>query len=292
MTVTTNLSLTEDLKKQDTSQIVLKLTALEMIDLHYPEKDWVRVYTDGSKADEANTTRAEVHCKLFSQYATAGLNKSNFAWRNRGYFPGSTTAHIQISSIWKSSHPNGLKSSYSSSFFQQSTKIKEDNIKQALKHLQAFKITVIPVGSLPCWTKSQQDSRQTSQKGYYTTYYRNTITNWHTEKTLESQNSYEVQQEADELATTKKWRDIHKIWAEYKGKPKKEALANFRLKTGHDCLAVHLRKNGIYESRECTICQMPRSTMARNICYIALYSIPTNRCLRTPSNSTGKPEWW
>jgi head-tail adaptor len=39
-------------------------------------------------------------------------------------------------------------------------------------------------------------------------------------------------QEANKLATTKKWRDIHKTWAEYKGKPRKEAVANFRLKTG------------------------------------------------------------
>ena len=38
-------------------------------------------------------------------------------------------------------------------------------------------------------------------------------------------------------------------------------VANFRLKTGHDCLAAHLRKIGIYESSECTICQMPYSTM-------------------------------
>jgi len=75
MTVKTNLSLTEDLKKQDTSPIVLKLSALEMIDLHYPEMDWLRVYTNGSKADEANKTGAEVHCKLFSQYATTGINK-------------------------------------------------------------------------------------------------------------------------------------------------------------------------------------------------------------------------
>jgi hypothetical protein len=101
MTVTTNLSLTEDLKKQDTSPIVLKLTALEMIHLHYPEKDWVRIYTDGSKADDANTTGAEVHCKLFSQYATSGINKSNFAWRNRGCFLGSTTAQMDFKHLKK-----------------------------------------------------------------------------------------------------------------------------------------------------------------------------------------------
>jgi hypothetical protein len=55
-----------------------------------------------------------------------------------------------------------------------------------------------------------------------------------------------------QLAATKKWRDIHKICAEYKGKPRKEAVANFRLETGRDCLAAHLRKTGIYESGECT----------------------------------------
>jgi hypothetical protein len=78
MTVITDLSLTEDLKKKDTSPVVLKLTALDMIDLHYPEKDWFRVYTDGSQANEANTDGAGVHCKLFSQYPTVDVNKSNF----------------------------------------------------------------------------------------------------------------------------------------------------------------------------------------------------------------------
>jgi hypothetical protein len=68
-------------------------------------------------------------------------------------------------------------------------------------------------------------------------------------------------QEAGELATTKKWTNIHKIWAEYKGKPRKEAVANFRHKMGNDCLAAHSRKNGICESSGCTIHQMPNSTM-------------------------------
>jgi len=80
-------------------------------------------------------------------------------------------------------------------------------------------------------------------------------------KLLNRKIAKKYKQEANELATTKKWRDIHKIWAEYKGKARKEAAANFRLKTGHDCLAVHLRKISIYESSVCTICQMLNSTM-------------------------------
>jgi len=60
-------------------------------------------------------------------------------------------------------------------------------------------------------------------------------------KLLNHKIAKKYKQEADELAATKKWRDIHKIWAEYKGKPRKKAVANFRLKTGHDCLLAHLR---------------------------------------------------
>jgi hypothetical protein len=49
-------------------------------------------------------------------------------------------------------------------------------------------------------------------------------------------------QEAGELAKTKKGTDIHTNWAECKGKPRKKTVANFRHKTGNDCLAAHSRK--------------------------------------------------
>jgi hypothetical protein len=66
MTVATNLSLTKDLKKKDTFPVVLKLNALEMTDLHYPKKDWLRINTDGSQVDETNTAGAVVHRRLFT----------------------------------------------------------------------------------------------------------------------------------------------------------------------------------------------------------------------------------
>jgi len=45
-----------------------------MTDLHYPEKDWLRAYTDGSQVDKANTAGAGIPCQLFLQYATVGIN--------------------------------------------------------------------------------------------------------------------------------------------------------------------------------------------------------------------------
>jgi len=119
----------------------------------------------------------------------------------------------------------------------------------------------IPTGSLPCCTRRQQDGRQTSQKGSTFHCKESSLQVDTLKKHLNCNIAMKYKQEADKLAATKKWRDIHKIWAEYKGKPMKEAVANIRLKTNHDCLGAHLRKIGIYESTECAICQMPNSTM-------------------------------
>ena len=47
-------------------------------------------------------------------------------------------------------------------------------------------------------------------------------------------------QKPGELAATKKWKDSHKIWAEYKDKPRMQAIPSLGLKTGHECLAPHL----------------------------------------------------
>lgn len=69
-------------------------------------------------------------------------------------------------------------------------------------------------------------------------------------------------------ANTKKWKDIHK-WEKNK-QPRKETVANLRLGTRHECLAAYLEKVGVYQSRECTIYQMPGSVMDEIICLIVL----------------------
>jgi hypothetical protein len=43
--------------------------------------------------------------------------------------------------------------------------------------------------------------------------------------------------------------------------PRKEAVARFRLKTGHDCLATHLHKIKVYSSDECTLCRIQGTSM-------------------------------
>ena len=53
----------------------------------------------------------------------------------------------------------------------------------------------------------------------------------------------------------KTWENIREDWTEYSNRPRKEAVANFRLKTGHDCLAEHLNRIGVLPSNLCPICK-------------------------------------
>jgi len=142
MTVTTNLSLTKDLRKKDRSPLVIKLIAVEMIDLHYPTKDWLRVYTDGSQADTANTAGAGVHCKHFSQYGTVGINKSNsdgelgaiclalqqLLYRLQAFEVCILDTKAAIQAVSSNSQPKSKKI---------------NDIKEALKQLKALKKMVI-----------------------------------------------------------------------------------------------------------------------------------------------------
>jgi hypothetical protein len=59
----------------------------------------------------------------------------------------------------------------------------------------------------------------------------------------------------------KQWANIHLDWPLNSKMPKKEAVARFRLKTGHNCLAPHLHKIKVYSSQECTLCRIQGISM-------------------------------
>lgn len=57
----------------------------------------------------------------------------------------------------------------------------------------------------------------------------------------------------------KKMPEISKLWEINSKKPRQEAVANFLLNTGHDCLC----KIGIYNREEFTLCNLPGSSMGK-----------------------------
>ena len=69
------------------------------------------------------------------------------------------------------------------------------------------------------------------------------------------------EKETKQKAARRKWEKVNELWAVNKSKPRKEAVALFRLATGHDCLAAHLEKIHIYPTATCTVCYKPNSRM-------------------------------
>ena len=68
-----------------------------------------------------------------------------------------------------------------------------------------------------------------------------TTLNFETIKRLIKQKTQEkFFQEAITLSSKTQWQNIKSTWENNKNKPRKQAVALFRLNTGHDCLAAHL----------------------------------------------------
>src|SRR5215510_9408053 len=65
-------------------------------------------------------------------------------------------------------------------------------------------------------------------------------------------------QEATTLSSNTQWQNIKSTWENNKNKPRKQAVALFRLNTGHDCLAAHLYRIEIFSHNHCTICKQKK----------------------------------
>jgi hypothetical protein len=49
-----------------------------------------------------------------------------------------------------------------------------------------------------------------------------------------------------------------------KNKPQKQAVANFRLNTGHNCLTAHLHRTKIFNRNNCTIYKLKNTVMDKD----------------------------
>jgi len=60
------------------------------------------------------------------------------------------------------------------------------------------------------------------------------------------------------------WQNITYTWENNKNKPRKQAVANFQLNTGYNCLKVHLHLIKILSHNYCTICKLKNTTMDKD----------------------------
>jgi hypothetical protein len=72
-------------------------------------------------------------------------------------------------------------------------------------------------------------------------------------------------QEAIASSNKTQWqKKIKSTWGNNKNKPRNHAVANFRLNTGHDCLAAHLHRIKIFSHNYCTIRKQQNTPMDKD----------------------------
>jgi hypothetical protein len=77
-------------------------------------------------------------------------------------------------------------------------------------------------------------------------------------------------QEAGASSSKTQWQNIKSTCEHNENKPRKQAVANFWLNTGHDCLAAHLHRLKIYSHNHCIMCELKNTTMDRDHLLVCL----------------------
>jgi GH24 family phage-related lysozyme (muramidase) len=95
-----------------------------------------------------------------------------------------------------------------------------------------------------------------------------TLLNKHTEldfKTVKRLIKQKTQEkylkEAITLSSKTQWQNIKSTWENNKNKPRKQAVALFRLNTGHNCLAAHLYRIKVLSYNHCLVCKQKNAIM-------------------------------
>ena len=233
-----------------------------MLEDRYPTENWIQIYTDGSH-DEKGNTGAGVYSSYFSHYSAVGRNKTNFNPEIKAISCALQLLLTQQYSSLKIVILSELKAAiqsvaFSSTFLNK--EVQEINkmirIHQKLGRQITFQWIPSHIG-----IRGNEAADRLAKKG--TTLHQTvTLPDITSAKNmLKTVTKNGNENCIKEHTKSKIWNNIDQDWDQNKTKPRKHSVASFRLNTGHDCLAAHLKRMNIFTSEECTLCHEPNSKM-------------------------------
>nr|XP_021001393.2 uncharacterized protein LOC110282416 [Parasteatoda tepidariorum] len=253
--INVRLSLEQDIVKSETSTAALHLLALETMGIRYPEPLWLRVFTDGSFHPDQPNAGAGISCNLFSFGAPVGANRSAFdgevvairialeqlfcfieSFSNVVILSDSKAALCSIESMHCPSNCDVLK------------------CQDAIRKLHHFGKTVA-LQWIPghCDIAGNERADVLAKRGTRILQALSSPVPFSAlKRIIRSKIHGDFHQQLSERVKTKVWRDLRQNtipdW------PRREAVAQFRLHTGHDCLAAHLFRLGLAPDPYCSLC--------------------------------------
>jgi ribonuclease HI len=250
-----NLHLTTNKSKSVLNKNELKAFGLETINSRYPQNEWLHVFTDGSKLNANSSVGAGVYSKVFSASKSLSNTKQAFDGEIAAIKLALSKVLHEHQNIDKIVILTDSKASIESIMnCMNHTKSKDVAKCRSLIYALKYMDKTVTLQWIPshCNIEGNELADQLAKNGASSIAVEcKTVSFYGVKSIIKSNIKTKFQKELFDRTSNNDWFDLQDI-PEF---PRKDAVAIFRMKTGHDCLARHLHRFGLVDSPNCTLCR-------------------------------------
>ncbi|VDN98237.1 unnamed protein product [Rodentolepis nana] len=235
---------------------ILQINGSKSSDVNYPADQWLQVFTESQGNVGAANVGAGVYSELFSFYATGGHNRTAFEGEKDAIKIALGQLFCPGTKFNKAIILSDSQSAINSIGNREPPKTTEIYECKKLYELLREKNKTVVLQWIPghCGIKGNELADALAKKGITILHCMYRPMSFHTMKTL-IRREFKTSR-CNELEARTKEKQWTVALSDITDWPRIEAVAEFRLRTGHDCLAKHLYSIGIYAQPTCPLCDL------------------------------------
>ena len=226
------------------------------INIRYPPQNWLHLYTNGSLLSREQDAGAGVTCCLFSLYRSLGYGTTSFDGEIIAISESLRNLLCHINKFKNAVILSDSKAAILSIVSKHTPSSQTAEITKMLSQLISLNKRIV-FQWIPshCGILGNENADALAKKGSTATYRPVTKSTYYSVKRfIKSTYLNFNKQNLITQSQGKKWNSLHQNPQLIPDLPRKSSVAAFRLATGHDCLAKHLHRIGIYQSPNCPLC--------------------------------------
>ncbi|KAJ4434242.1 hypothetical protein ANN_22791 [Periplaneta americana] len=228
----------------------------ETINIRYPPQNWLHLYTDGSLISREQGAGAGVTCCLFSLYRSLGYGTTSFDGEIIAISESLRNLLCHINKFKNAVILSDSKAAILSIVSKHTPSSQTAEITKMLSQLISLNKRIV-FQWIPshCGILGNENADALAKKGSTATYRPVTKSTYYSVKRFIKSTYLDFnKQNFITQSQGKKWNSLHHNPQLIPDLPRKSSVAAFRLATGHDCLAKHLHRIGIYQSPNYPLC--------------------------------------
>ncbi|KAJ4431093.1 hypothetical protein ANN_19688 [Periplaneta americana] len=234
----------------------MKQLSLETINIRYPPQNWLHLYTDGSLISREQGAGAGVTCCLFSLYRSLGYGTTSFDGEIVAISESLRNILCHINKFKNVVILSDSKAAILSIVSKHTPSSQTAEITKTHSQLISLNKRIV-FQWIPshCGILGNENADALAKKVSTATYRPVTKSTYYSVKRFIKSTYLDFnKQNLITQSQGKKWNSLHHNPQLIPDLPRNSSVAAFRLATGHDCLAKHLHRIGIYQSPNCPLC--------------------------------------